>query len=149
MVFFLLEWLLARHDLASAMYFFPLRSMPHTGVWDPWKVIRLTVDRGCHGGDRPSPPTIEDEANGALVPPLDLVIRTRWPGATVDWNGTDPILWTPKKRNSGSEVADRSGSIAVFRCLCRLSCAMGGFTKRGVGKHPPFCAVDNVVWLGS
>eukprot|EP00903_Cladosiphon_okamuranus_P016847 g15536.t1 len=56
------------------------------------EIIRLTVDR-CHGRrDRAAPPTAEDEANGALVPPLDLVIRTKWPGAFVDWNGTDPIL---------------------------------------------------------
>ena len=26
------------------------------------------------------------------VPPLELVLRTRWPAATVDWNGADPIL---------------------------------------------------------
>lgn len=29
---------------------------------------------------------------GSLIPPLDLVIRTRWPGASVDWNDTEPIL---------------------------------------------------------
>lgn len=56
------------------------------------KVIRLTVDQRHDGGDRAPPPTTDDEANGALVPPLDLVIRTRWPGAAVDWNGSDPIL---------------------------------------------------------
>lgn len=27
-----------------------------------------------------------------LVPPIDMVIRTNWPGSSVDWNGTDPIL---------------------------------------------------------
>jgi hypothetical protein len=26
------------------------------------------------------------------VPPLELVLRTRWPAAQVDWNGADPIL---------------------------------------------------------
>ena len=26
------------------------------------------------------------------VPPLELVLRTRWPAAQVDWNGSDPIL---------------------------------------------------------
>eukprot|EP00904_Undaria_pinnatifida_P010389 jgi/Undpi1/6480/HiC_scaffold_20.g08959.m1 len=55
------------------------------------EVICLTVDPRLDGHGV-SPPTAEDEANGALVPPLDLVIRTRWPGAAVDWNGTEPIL---------------------------------------------------------
>ncbi|RLN45049.1 hypothetical protein BBJ28_00019417 [Nothophytophthora sp. Chile5] len=27
-----------------------------------------------------------------LVPPLNLVIRTKWPRATVDWNGVEPLL---------------------------------------------------------
>ncbi|KAE9046441.1 hypothetical protein PR002_g1662 [Phytophthora rubi] len=27
-----------------------------------------------------------------LIPPLNLVIRTKWPRATVDWNGVDPLL---------------------------------------------------------
>ena len=26
-----------------------------------------------------------------LVPPLEHVIRTRWPDAKVDWNGTEPL----------------------------------------------------------
>lgn len=56
------------------------------------KVVRLTVDQWHGRGGGAVPPTADDEANGALVPPLDLVIRTKWPAAFVDWNGTDPIL---------------------------------------------------------
>ncbi|CAM9736068.1 unnamed protein product, partial [Hapterophycus canaliculatus] len=56
------------------------------------EVIRLTVDQRRDARGLTPPPTVDDEADGVLVPPLDLVIRTRWPGATVDWNGTDPIL---------------------------------------------------------
>ncbi|EDO33759.1 predicted protein [Nematostella vectensis] len=41
--------------------------------------IRLTVE--CPEYDE-----------GDLVPPLELVIRTRWKKATVSWNGSDPIL---------------------------------------------------------
>lgn len=68
---------------------FVVRPKPHNNK----QVIRLTVDQGQAGGERrPPPPTAGDAAAGALVPPLDLVIRTRWPGAAVDWNGTDPIL---------------------------------------------------------
>ena len=29
---------------------------------------------------------------GDLTPPLDLVIGTKWTGARIEWNGTDPIL---------------------------------------------------------
>eukprot|EP00953_Heterococcus_sp_UTEX-ZZ885_P025523 13882-Heterococcus_DN1.PRE.3 len=48
--------------------------------------IRLTVNT------KPDalPPAVDDSA--ALTPPLDLVIRTKWCDASVDWNGTDPIL---------------------------------------------------------
>lgn len=51
--------------------------------------IVLTLDR-----DPPAPPPTAAEADACRepVPPLDLVVRTRWPGAAVDWNGTDPIL---------------------------------------------------------
>ena len=47
-------------------------------------VCRLTVSlssavrRGAPADDDP--------------PPIEAVIRTLWPGATVSWNGTDPIL---------------------------------------------------------
>lgn len=58
----------------------------------PFQTIRLTVEQRHDGGDGAPPPTTDNETNDALIPPLDLVIRTRWPGATVDWNGTDPIL---------------------------------------------------------
>mmetsp|Transcript_6937 Transcript_6937/g.20266 ORF Transcript_6937/g.20266 Transcript_6937/m.20266 type:complete len:300 (+) Transcript_6937:336-1235(+) len=34
----------------------------------------------------------EAEDSTELVPPIDLVIRTRWRGAAVDWNGSEPIL---------------------------------------------------------
>jgi hypothetical protein len=29
---------------------------------------------------------------GASVPPLEVVIETRWPDVAVKWNGTEPIL---------------------------------------------------------
>ena len=48
--------------------------------------VRLTVD--CDPGVEP--PSVDDDS--ALVPPLDLVIRTKWCGAAVDWNDSEPIL---------------------------------------------------------
>jgi ubiquitin carboxyl-terminal hydrolase MINDY-3/4 len=35
-------------------------------------------------------PDVNDDR--ALIPPIDLVIRTKWRGAFVDWNGTEEIL---------------------------------------------------------
>ena len=31
-------------------------------------------------------------AVGALVPPLEETLRTKWKDAAIDWNGTDPLL---------------------------------------------------------
>lgn len=43
---------------------------------------------------RPAQPFQAEAAEKAndLTPPIDHVIRTRWPGAQVDWNGSDPLL---------------------------------------------------------
>ncbi|KAL8560389.1 hypothetical protein ACOMHN_006120 [Nucella lapillus] len=46
--------------------------------------IRLTV---CTTGSSFHPPSEED-----LIPPLEHCIRTKWPGADIDWNGYEPIL---------------------------------------------------------
>ncbi|XP_071947086.1 probable ubiquitin carboxyl-terminal hydrolase MINDY-4 [Antedon mediterranea] len=46
--------------------------------------IRLTVDTTQVNPELPS----EDD----LIPPLELCIRTKWPGAVVNWNGSEPIL---------------------------------------------------------
>ncbi len=47
--------------------------------------IRLTITAGSAGG---APPGTKE----ALVPPIEHCIRTKWRGAVVDWNGTDPLL---------------------------------------------------------
>ena len=49
------------------------------------EVIILSLDQ------KPSkaPPAGPDDSQ--LIPPLDLVIRTKWPGTQVSWN-IDPIL---------------------------------------------------------
>ena len=66
------------------------------GRQDEGVVLTLTMDadavEACAGRD----PNDDAEAAAAWkensVPPLELVLRTRWPAARVDWNGTDPIL---------------------------------------------------------
>ncbi len=46
--------------------------------------IRLTIDASRGPPAAPGPKD--------LVPPIDQVIRTRWQGVQVDWNGTEPFL---------------------------------------------------------
>lgn len=59
--------------------------------------IRLTLHRSANGsrlsrvGDSYADRSSVDKVLG-LVPPLEMVLDTRWPGAEVDWNGTEPIL---------------------------------------------------------
>ncbi|XP_069815363.1 probable ubiquitin carboxyl-terminal hydrolase MINDY-4 [Dendropsophus ebraccatus] len=55
----------------------------YDGLANQQEEIRLTVDT--------SGTYIEDKEDD-LVPPLEYCIRTKWKGAVVDWNSTDPIL---------------------------------------------------------
>ena len=48
--------------------------------------FRLTVN------PRPVPPLDPVECKSGDQPPIDLCIRTLWPGASVDWNGSEPLL---------------------------------------------------------
>ena len=54
---------------------------------DQDEVIKLTVSPNTKNEALPDP---NDEKE--LIPPLDLVIRTKWHGCLVDWNGSEPIL---------------------------------------------------------
>ncbi|KAM6281881.1 putative ubiquitin carboxyl-terminal hydrolase MINDY-4 isoform 2-T2 [Porphyrio hochstetteri] len=55
----------------------------YDGLANQEEEIRLTVDTTQMCG--------EDKEND-LTPPLEHCIRTRWQGAVIDWNGTEPIL---------------------------------------------------------
>ncbi|XP_074841278.1 putative ubiquitin carboxyl-terminal hydrolase MINDY-4 isoform X2 [Carettochelys insculpta] len=55
----------------------------YDGLANQEEEIRLTVDT--------VQPYIEDKEND-LIPPLEHCIRTKWKGAVIDWNGTEPIL---------------------------------------------------------
>ena len=55
------------------------------GLANQQEVIILTVELD----PSVAPPDKPDDSQ--LIPPLDLVVRTRWPGAGVTWN-IDPIL---------------------------------------------------------
>mmetsp|Transcript_36764 Transcript_36764/g.103727 ORF Transcript_36764/g.103727 Transcript_36764/m.103727 type:complete len:580 (-) Transcript_36764:236-1975(-) len=57
--------------------------------------IRLSITQSLTGGHTAKAgETIGDrgKSEGDLVPPLEYVVETRWPGVSVNWNGSDPIL---------------------------------------------------------
>ncbi|XP_060051782.1 probable ubiquitin carboxyl-terminal hydrolase MINDY-4 isoform X2 [Erinaceus europaeus] len=55
----------------------------YDGLANQQEQIRLTVD---------TTQIAPENRSRELVPPLELCIRTKWKGASVDWNGSDPIL---------------------------------------------------------
>ncbi|XP_029334605.1 probable ubiquitin carboxyl-terminal hydrolase MINDY-4 isoform X1 [Mus caroli] len=55
----------------------------YDGLANQQEEIRLTVD---------TTKTAPEDSCSDLVPPLELCIRTKWKGASVNWNGSDPIL---------------------------------------------------------
>ncbi|EDL88092.1 similar to hypothetical protein (predicted), isoform CRA_a [Rattus norvegicus] len=55
----------------------------YDGLANQQEEIRLTVD---------TTKTAPEDNCSDLVPPLELCIRTKWKGASVNWNGSDPIL---------------------------------------------------------
>jgi hypothetical protein len=50
--------------------------------------IRLTLDPA----PATPPPSAEDVDKDSLIPPVDLVLRTKWGNVGVDWNGVEPWL---------------------------------------------------------
>lgn len=57
----------------------------YDGLANQQESIVLTIDR------HPSKPPPAGPDDDKLIPPLDLVVRTKWAGAAVKWSG-DPIL---------------------------------------------------------
>ncbi|XP_061443612.1 probable ubiquitin carboxyl-terminal hydrolase MINDY-4 isoform X2 [Rhineura floridana] len=55
----------------------------YDGLANQQDEIRLSIDT--------SQPYTEEKEND-LIPPLEHCIRTKWKGAAVNWNGTEPIL---------------------------------------------------------
>lgn len=57
----------------------------YDGLANQREQIRLTVD---------TTQTVPEDRDSDLdlIPPLELCIRTKWKGASVNWNGSDPIL---------------------------------------------------------
>ncbi|NXP81957.1 MIY4B hydrolase, partial [Ramphastos sulfuratus] len=62
----------------------------YSGQQEQTKPTQLTIDTHSHHWEEdlredPSSP-------GKRHPPVEMVIRTKWAGATVSWNGTDPFF---------------------------------------------------------
>jgi len=55
-------------------------------------VIRITVTPHAASGGAGGGAGSRSLKRTADDPPLELVLSTRWPGASFDWNGTDPLL---------------------------------------------------------
>ncbi|XP_036897096.1 probable ubiquitin carboxyl-terminal hydrolase MINDY-4 [Sturnira hondurensis] len=57
----------------------------YDGLANQQEQIRLTID---------TTQTVPEDRDSDLdlIPPLELCIRTKWKGASVNWNGSDPIL---------------------------------------------------------
>ena len=58
------------------------------GLANQDEVIRLSIDEDYYEGR--SVPDVNDAS--LLIPPLELVVRSLYPHAKVDWNGAEPIL---------------------------------------------------------
>lgn len=58
------------------------------GLADQDEVIRLSVERDHYASRKV--PDVNDQT--LLIPPLDLVVRSKWRRARVDWNGAEAIL---------------------------------------------------------
>ena len=63
----------------------PINLYYYDGLANQDKPIKLTLEAGGKGSSFHRP---DDD----LVPPLERVIETRWPGVVVDWNDTEPLL---------------------------------------------------------
>ena len=59
------------------------------------ELYRLTVgpsERSAAAGSKADDRGAKEQKEGDLTPPIEHVIRTRWKGASVDWNGSEALL---------------------------------------------------------
>lgn len=75
---------------------FEMHYYDELGRQDEEVIMTLTVDAealdACAAKDLNDATAAAAAWKENAVPPLELVLQTRWPAARVDWNGTDPIL---------------------------------------------------------
>ncbi|XP_014801257.1 PREDICTED: protein FAM188B2 [Calidris pugnax] len=62
----------------------------YNGQWEQRKTAHLTIDTHSHPWEED--PCEDPSTPGKRRPPLEMAIRTKWAGATVSWNGTEPFF---------------------------------------------------------
>ena len=55
-------------------------------------ILTLTFDQDGGHKSRCTEASNTAQSHGIAIPPLELVLETRWPGVHVDWNGSEKIL---------------------------------------------------------
>jgi hypothetical protein len=64
----------------------------YDGLANQDEEIRLTIDTSMFKVGEMKLPQTKTKTNRDLESPLQLCIQTKWRNATVDWNGTEPLL---------------------------------------------------------
>ena len=62
------------------------------GKQDELYRLTLTAPDGKSSSSAPDGRSASEQKEGDLTPPIEHVIRTRWNGANVDWNGSEALL---------------------------------------------------------
>ena len=86
-----------RHASGTASLGSDLTLMYYDGLANQEQPIKLTVSKalqpdGFAKHDQTGVVQQKGTANDSLVPPLEHVLHTKWPEATVHWSGCEPIL---------------------------------------------------------
>ena len=64
----------------------------YDGLANQEQPIKLTLSHSPHATSHQQTQSSKIDEGHDLVPPLEHVIHTKWPGMVVDWNGAEPIL---------------------------------------------------------
>ncbi|NXX61992.1 MIY4B hydrolase, partial [Scopus umbretta] len=62
----------------------------YNGQQEQTKTAHLTIDTHSHHWEEDR--SEEPSSPGKRRPAVEMAIRTKWAGATVSWNGTDPFF---------------------------------------------------------
>ncbi|NXO55920.1 MIY4B hydrolase, partial [Aramus guarauna] len=66
----------------------------YNGQREQARTARLTIDTHSHHWEEAprEEPCADPRSPGNSRPSMEMAIRTKWAGATVSWNGTDPFF---------------------------------------------------------
>lgn len=77
----------AEDGQSAARGLLPTNLYYYDGLANQDKPIILTLKAGAELTNHQN-----EQENYELVPPLEYVLQTRWPGVVVDWNDTEPLM---------------------------------------------------------